>query len=79
MARFFPTEIPTQYAISRRRLQICDAAFGILLVSTSLAIGPEHPEFSMLFVGVAAAALVAAFVIEPATARVAFGDTAGLA
>ncbi len=76
VARYFPAEIPVQHAFTRRRLQICDAAFGVLLVSTSLAIGPGHPEFSMLFVAVAAATLVAAFVIEPATARVAFGDAA---
>jgi len=76
VARYFPAEIPGQHAFTRRRLQICDAAFGVLLVSTSLAIGPGHPEFSMLFVAVAAATLVAAFVIEPATARVAFGDAA---
>ena len=74
VARNFPAEVPAQQRFSRRRLQICDAVFGALLVSTSLAIGPEHPEFSMLFVAVAAATVVAAFVIEPVTARVAFGD-----
>jgi hypothetical protein len=38
-----------------------------------LAISANHPEFAMLLVGTAVAILVASFVIEPATARAAFG------
>jgi hypothetical protein len=74
VSRSFPAEAQAQQAVSRPRLLFCDVAFALLLVACGLAIGPEHPEFSMLFVGVAAATLVASFVIEPATARVAFGD-----
>jgi serine/threonine protein kinase len=74
VSRSFPGEVQAQQAVTRPRLLLCDVAFGVLLVACGLAIGPEHPEFSMLFVGVAAATLVASFVIEPATARVAFGD-----
>ena len=73
-SRSFPAEVKAQQVVTRPRLLVCDVAIALLLVVCGLAIGPEHPEFSMLFVGVAAATLVAAFVIEPATARVAFGD-----
>jgi serine/threonine protein kinase len=77
VARHFPAEVQAQQITTRARLRLCDLAFGVLLLVAALAIGPEHAEFSMLFVGVAAATMVAAFVIEPATARVAFGDEPG--
>jgi serine/threonine protein kinase len=74
LARNFPLEVPAQQRVSRNRLRLCDAAFSLPLVLVALAIGGSHPEFAMLFVTVAAAALVASFVIEPVTARVGFAD-----
>lgn len=74
VARFFPTEVLAQQWWTRSRVRWCDAAFGLMQVVAAVAIGGEHPEFAMLFVAVAAGITVAAFVIEPVTARVAFGE-----
>ena len=48
----------------------------LISLGIGLLIGLDHPEFAMLFVGVAAATLVISLVIEPATARVTFGGLA---
>ncbi len=73
MASFFPNDLTAQQAWTRVRTRWCDAGWAALQILTALAIGRDHPEFAMLFVGVSTAMLVASFVIEPATARAAFG------
>ena len=73
MARFFPHDLPTQHASTAARTRWCDAGWALLQILAALAISGDHPEFAMLFVGVSTAMLVTSFVIEPATARVAFG------
>ena len=60
----------------RERLRLEARAAAALQLLVALAIGGAHPEFAMLFVTVATATLVASFVIEPATAKVAFGGGA---
>ncbi len=74
VARFLPDDIHAQQSWTRRRTRWCDAGLSAFQVLAALAIGGEHPEFAMLFVAVSAAELVASFVIEPATAKVAFGE-----
>ena len=79
IARFFPNELPAQQAWTRVRTRWCDAGWAVFQILAALAIGRDHPEFAMLFVGVSTAMLVASFVIEPATARIAFGGGTGAA
>jgi hypothetical protein len=72
IARHYAAELPDQLTRSQRRTRICDAVFAAAQMATALAIGAEHLEFAMLFVGAATALLVASVVIEPTTARAAF-------
>ncbi len=69
-----PNELAAQQAKTWRWMRLCDVGFAVAQVSAAIAIGDGHPEFAMLFVGVAMAALVASIVIEPATARAAVGS-----
>jgi serine/threonine protein kinase len=73
MAMQLPHELAAQQAQTWRWTRWCDVGFAAAQVSAAIAIGGGHPEFAMLFVGVAMAALVASFVIEPATARATVG------
>jgi hypothetical protein len=67
-ARQFPHRLVAEQAKTWRRTRIIDAAYAVLLAAAALRISGGHPEFAMLFVAVATAMLVVAFVIEPATA-----------
>jgi hypothetical protein len=49
-------------------------AFAAILIAAALGISAGHPAVAMIFVSAAVAIVVAAFVIEPATARAAFGS-----
>jgi serine/threonine protein kinase len=69
----FPHQFAEQQSSTQRWRQACDVAFAAILVAAALGISSSHPEFAMIFVGAAVAIVVAAFVIEPATARAAFG------
>ena len=77
IARHSPSELHTQLWQNRRWTRVCDVAFASSQVLGALAIGTAHPEFAMLFVAAATAMLVAALVIEPTTARTAFGAALG--
>ncbi len=72
MAQFFPSELPAQQSWSRVRTRWCDAAAAGCQILAAVAIAGSHPEFAMLLVAVSTSTVVASFVIEPATARVAF-------
>jgi hypothetical protein len=72
VARYSPSEVPWQLRRSSRWTRACDGVFAAALVVAALGIGTAHPEFAMLFVAAATVLLVAALVIEPATARTAF-------
>jgi serine/threonine protein kinase len=76
-ARFYPGEIVEQYSKILRLTHWFDGGFAVLLGLAALAIGRAHPEFAMLLVTVSASALIAAFVIEPTTAKVAFRGMTG--
>jgi hypothetical protein len=72
-----------ELAAQRRRtlpwLRAADAAFAVSQGVGALIIAPGHPEFAMLFVTIAVVTLAASLVIEPATARAAFGPDAAAA
>ncbi len=77
IARSFPNELPAQHAWTAPRTRWCDVGFAVPQIVAGATIGGTHPEFAMLFVGVATATFVASFVIEPATAQVAFRNGSG--
>jgi hypothetical protein len=68
----FPQQFADQQASTQRRTQACDVVFAAILIAAALGISNGHPAFAMIFVGAAVAIVIAAFVIEPATARAAF-------
>jgi hypothetical protein len=72
VSRYPPTELPAQRARSHRPTQSADVAIAACLLGAAFTIAGEHPEFAVLLVAVGISTLVAAFVIEPTTARVAF-------
>ena len=67
-ARQFPHRLAAEQARIWRWTRIIDVAYVVMLAAAALTISGGHPEFAMLFVAVATAMLVVAFVIEPATA-----------
>jgi len=71
-AQYFPADLPPQQGWTRNLKRWCDLLFASLLMLGAFAIATAHPEFAMLFVAVATAALVASLIIEPTTAQAAF-------
>jgi|RhiMethySRZTD1v2_1073278.scaffolds.fasta_scaffold01626_17 serine/threonine protein kinase len=74
-ARTFPQQLESQQRSTQRWTRGCDVALATAQLAAALAVADGHSEFAMLFVTVAAAILVAAFVIEPATVSAAFADS----
>lgn len=74
LARHSPVDLPDQLTQSRVWTRWCDGGFAASLIAGAASIGAAHPEFAMLFVTIAVAMLVVTLVIEPATARAAFGS-----
>ncbi len=72
-AQTFPQQFAEQQSSTQRWTRICDVVFAACLAAAALVISDGHPEFAMIFTGSAVAIVVAAFVIEPATVRAAFG------
>jgi hypothetical protein len=70
----FPRQFAEQQASTQPWARICDVLLAGILLTAAVTISSEHPEFAMIFVGAAAGLVVASFVIEPATARAAFGS-----
>jgi serine/threonine protein kinase len=64
----FPGRLAAQHARTVTGARVCDLIFAVTQIAAAIAIGGGHPEFAMLFVGIATAMLVVSFVIEPATA-----------
>ena len=69
----FPRQFAEQQSSTQSWTRICDVLLSGMLVTAAVTISSEHPEFAMIFVGAAVGLVVASFVIEPATARAAFG------
>ena len=70
-AAHFPARLTAQHARTANGARGSDLIFAAALIAASITIGGRHPEFAMLFVGIASALLVVSFVIEPATAAAA--------
>jgi hypothetical protein len=75
-ARYYPAELAAQRRRTRSWTRIADAAFSASLALAALSIGSRHGEIAALLMAVAIATALAALLIEPATARAAFGDAA---
>jgi serine/threonine protein kinase len=73
LSRFAAEELDRQRRTSERWVRLCDFGFAGSELATAVAIGQAHPEIAMLLVAVAVSLVIAAVVIEPATARAAFG------
>jgi hypothetical protein len=73
VSRFAAEELDRQRRTSERWVRLCDFAFAASQLATAVAIGQAHPEIAMLLVAVAVSLVIAVLVIEPATARAAFG------
>ena len=72
-ASTFAPYFEEQQSSTQRWTRLCDVVFAATLIAAALGISDGHPEFAMIFIAAAVAIVVAAFVIEPATARAAFG------
>jgi hypothetical protein len=70
----FPDQLAEQHGSTARWTRMCDVLFAGVQMAAAAGVSDTHPEFAMLFVAAAVAILMASFVIEPATARAAFGD-----
>jgi len=79
--RFVAGLVTTELVAQRMRtlpwLRAADTGFALSQFIGAIAIGSGHPEFAMLFITIAIVALVGSLVIEPATARAAFGQELG--
>ena len=64
----FPGRLAAEHARTVISARACDLIFAVAQIAAAVVIGGAHPEFAMLFVGIATAMLVVSFVIEPATA-----------
>lgn len=73
LSRYAVEELDRQRAASERWIRVCDFAFTGSQIVMAIGVGESHAEIAMLLVAVAVALIVAAAVIEPATARAAFG------
>jgi len=71
-AATFPRQLAGQHARAWRWTRVFDAGLALALTAAAIGFGGSHEAFAMLFLGVAVAVLVTSFVIEPATARLAF-------
>ena len=72
MARFYIGDLAEQHAHTHGWIRLSDTGFSAGLLLAAIGIGGAHPEFAMLLVGVATAAMIGTLVIEPATTRAAF-------
>ena len=77
-ASALPGQFAEQHQSTARLTRFCDRVFAGIQFAAALGISGMHPEFAMLFVAASVAILVGAYVIEPATAKAAFGDHGGV-
>jgi serine/threonine protein kinase len=73
-ARYYPNELLAQRTRGRVWTRISDSTFSASLGMAALSISDRHPEIATLLMAAAIATALAAFLIEPATARAAFPD-----
>jgi hypothetical protein len=72
-ARTYPQQLPSQLANISRLVRAADVAFSLIMVATGLVIADAHTGWSALLVSFGLGGALAFLVIEPATARAAFG------
>ena len=73
-ARTYPSQLPAQLANIGRLVRGADVAFSLIMVGIGLVIADPHTGWSALFVSFGLGGALAFLVIEPATARAAFGS-----
>ena len=72
-ARTYPGELASQLTHTGRLVRAADVAFSLVMIGIGLLIADGHPGWSALFVSFGLGAALAFLIIEPATARAAFG------
>ncbi len=73
-ARTYPDELGSQLANVGRLVRAADVAFSLMMLATGLVIADSHTGWGALFVSFGLGGALAFLVIEPATARAAFGN-----
>ena len=76
LARTYPAGLTSQLASIGRLVRAADVAFSLIMIATGLAIADAHTGWGALFVSFGLGGALAFLVIEPATARTAFGQSA---
>ncbi|OFW47856.1 MAG: hypothetical protein A3J29_10110 [Acidobacteria bacterium RIFCSPLOWO2_12_FULL_67_14b] len=72
-SRTYPSELPAQRAHVGAGIRAADVAFALTLAGTGLMIADSHTGWGALLVAVGLGAALAFLIIEPTTARAAFG------
>jgi serine/threonine protein kinase len=73
-ARTYPGELGAQLANISRLVRAADVAFSLSMIATGIVIADAHAGWSALFVSFGLGGALGFLVIEPATARAAFGS-----
>jgi serine/threonine protein kinase len=73
-ARTYPRELHAQLANVGRLVRAADVAFSLIMMAIGLVIADAHTGWGALFVSFGLGGALAFLVIEPATARAAFGS-----
>ena len=73
-SRFYEAELPWVHNRSGRWVRVADWVFAAALATGGLLIGDERSPLTVVLPSVAVGAVVAFLLIEPVTARAAFGD-----
>ncbi len=74
-SRTYPGELPAQRAHVGKGIHAADYGFALLMMATGLVIADAHTGWGALFVAFGLGSALGFLVIEPATARAAFGAT----
>ena len=72
-SRTYPGELAEQRARVANFVRAADVGFAIIMLATGVALAGEHTGWGALFIAFGAGAALAFTIIEPATARAAFG------
>ena len=73
-ARTYPEQLRAHLASIGRLVRVADVAFSLIMIATGLVVADDHTGWGALFVSFGLGAALAFLVIEPTTARAAFGS-----
>jgi tRNA A-37 threonylcarbamoyl transferase component Bud32 len=73
-SKTYPGQLRAQLASIGRLVRAADVAFSLIMIATGLVIADSHTGWSALFVAFGLGGALAFLVIEPTTARAAFGS-----